>query len=94
MAESDTSRNRQDKMSVLVWLSFRSLRSHSGGALVDPALPDSVEVLLGWKEYFLPRRRSTETMHSMVQAGLVAGGNDTKEGRQTVFLTALDPQGQ
>ena len=29
----------------------------------------------------------------MVQVGIFAGGKDTKEGRQTVFLTALDPQG-
>ena len=28
-----------------------------------------------------------------MQAGLLAGGKDTKEGRETVFYTVLDPLG-
>ena len=30
-------------------------------------------------------------LHSILQAGLIAGGKDVEEGRQTVFFTALDP---
>ena len=31
-------------------------------------------------------------MHSIIHSGLIAGGKDTKEGRQTVFFTAEDPK--
>ena len=30
-------------------------------------------------------------LHSIIQSGLIAGGKDTKEGRQTVFCTAVKP---
>ena len=33
------------------------------------------------------------TVHSIMQARLIAGGNDTKEGRQTVFFSVVDPLG-
>ena len=58
-------------------LSFRALRSRSGGALVVTTSELHLRRCTPWR-----------------QAGLVASGNDTKEGWQTVFLTALDPQGQ
>ena len=29
--------------------------------------------------------------HSLIRSGLIAGGKDTKEGRQTVFFAAVDP---
>ena len=32
-------------------------------------------------------------MNSIPQAGLIAGGRDTGDGRQTVFFTPLDPEG-
>ena len=32
-------------------------------------------------------------MNSIVQAGLFVGGEDIKEGRQTVFFTTLEPTG-
>ena len=32
-------------------------------------------------------------MKSILQAGLTAGGKDTKEGRHTVFFTPYDPLG-
>ena len=30
-------------------------------------------------------------MHSIIHSGLIGGRDDTEEGRQTVFSTALDP---
>ena len=33
------------------------------------------------------------TVNSILQAGLIAGGKDTKEGRQIVFFTPFDPCG-
>ena len=33
------------------------------------------------------------TVNSILQAGLIAGGEDTKEGRQTVFFTPSYPTG-
>ena len=52
----------------------------------------NLEIPLGWKlsHYHVG---GSLAMHSIMQAGLAAGGKDAKEGRQTVFLTALDPMG-
>ena len=58
--------------------------------MVDPALLDNVEVPLGWTEY-LYHVGCSRTMHSTLEAGLIVSGQDAKEGRQTVFFTALDP---
>ena len=69
-----------------------TIHGHSGGNLVDSELLDYQEIPLGWKEYILHVGGSF-TMHSIMQAGLRAGAKDTKEGRQTVFFTALDPIG-
>ena len=71
---------------------IRAIQGHSGGALVDPELMNYVAIPLGWKEY-LYHVGGSFAMHSIMQAGLVAGGKDTKEGRQTVFFTVLDRLG-
>ena len=47
-----------------------------------------VAVLPRWKEY-LCHAGSSFTVNSIRQAG----GQDTEEGRQTVFFTPLDPSG-
>ena len=33
---------------------------------------------------------SSACLHSIIQSGLIAEGKETKEGRQTVFFTAVD----
>ena len=71
---------------------IRATQGHSGGALVDQELPNYVAIPLEWKEY-LHHVGGSFTEHSIMQAGLLVGGKDTTEGRQTVCCTALDPQG-
>ena len=43
-----------------------------------------------WKE-FLFHRGCSFSVKSVLDAGIVAGGKESKEGRQTVFFTPLDP---
>ena len=71
---------------------IRAIQGHSGGALVDPELLNYVASPLGWKEY-LYHVGGSFAMHSIVQAGLIAGGKGTKGGWQTAFFTALHSLG-
>ena len=43
-----------------------------------------------WSEY-LYHVGSSLCMHSIIRSGLIAGGKDAKEGRQTVFFKAVHP---
>ena len=45
-----------------------------------------------WKE-FLYHRGCSSNSKSILQAGVIAGGRDRKEGRKIVFFTPLDPFG-
>ena len=83
---SDSQWLRQTQISVLHKLEtttscmFAPSTGHSGGDLINPELLNHLAIPPRWKEY-------------LYTVGLIAGGNDTKEGRQTVFFTALDPTG-
>ena len=33
------------------------------------------------------------SLHSILKSGLIAGGRESKEGRQTIFFTPLNPFG-
>ena len=37
---------------------------------------------------------TSQHCNSIPQSGLAAGGKDSKEGRQTVFFTAVDPMNE
>ena len=69
---------------------MRAIQGPSGGTKVDPPLLDNVEISHKWSEY-LCHLGCSRCTHSILQSGLIAGGKDAKEGRQTVFFTALDP---
>ena len=71
-------------------LDVRAIQGHSGGELVAPELLNHVAIPLRWKEY-LCHVGSSLTVNSILQAGLITGGKDTKEERQTVFFTPSDP---
>ena len=73
-------------------LHVRTIQCHPGGELMSPELLNQVAIPLRWKEY-LYRVGSSFTVNSIQQAGLT-GAKDTKEGRQTVFFTPIDPQGE
>ena len=57
---------------------IRAIQGHSSGMSMSPRLMNYVMIPYKWK-------------HSMAEAGLVAGGRERKEGRQTTFFTPLDP---
>ena len=71
-------------------LHVRAIQGHSGGELIAPELLNHVAIPPRWKEY-LYHVGSFFAVNSILQAGLIAGGRDTEEGRQTVFFTFLDP---
>ena len=71
-------------MSVLLgfqWihsLYVRAIQGHTGGTKVEPSVQGNLEIPCNWIEYI--------HIHS-IQAGLIAGEEDSNEGRQTVFFT-------
>ena len=69
---------------------LRAIQGHSGGNQVDPLLLDSVKIPYMWSEY-LYHVGSSLCMHSIIHAGLIAGGKDAEEGRQTVFFKSVNP---
>ena len=68
---------------------MRAIQGHSGGTKVVPVFLDNVEIPCTWSECFY--HGCSRHTHSILQSGLIAGGKDAKEGRQTVFFTASDP---
>ena len=66
-------------------INLRAIQGHSEGTAVGPAQLDNVEIPHGWREY-IHHVSCSRFVHSIFQAG----GKDAKEGRQTVFCTALD----
>ena len=71
-------------------LDVRAIQGHSGGELVAPELLNHVAIPLRWKEY-LCHVGSSLTVNSILQAGPITGGKDTKEERRTVFFTPSGP---
>ena len=51
----------------------------------DLSLQDNVQIPYNWREY-IHHGGSSRCRSSIVQSGLIAGGTDSKGGRQTVFL--------
>ena len=76
---------------VLSYLRANS-RAHTGGELIAPELKDHLASPLRWKE-FLYHRGCSFNVTWILDARLIAGGKDRKEGRQKVFFTPLDPFG-
>ena len=72
---------------------MRAIRGHSGGNKVDLALQANVEIPQKWvdKIYHVG---SSHDRNSVLRSSLVAGQEDSKEGRQAVFFTAVDPMNE
>ena len=88
----------QDEISVLpgsslcvTILFLRAIHGHSGENQIDPLLHDNVLLLSDFAEYIY-HVGSSHDMHSIIQPGLILGGKDVKEGRQTVFFTWRSPE--
>ena len=71
-------------------LYLRATQGHSGIPKTDPSWQDHVVIPNGFTE-FIFHVGSSHDLHSTIQSGLIAEGKDAKQGRQTVFFTAVDP---
>ena len=56
----------------------------------SPRLMNHVMIPYKWKRFIHHVGRARD-QYSKAEAGLVAGGKERKEGRQTIFFTPLDP---
>ena len=71
-------------------LYVRAIQGHSGGDLIDPELLNHVAIPPRWKEYFY-HVGSSFTVNSIPQAGLIAGGRDTKRRATDGLLHTFRP---
>ena len=60
---------------------------------VAPELMRHVLLPYKWKEIVYQKGRSFN-MKSILEHGLIARGKDSKEGKQTIFFTPLNPFGK
>ena len=79
-------------MSVLCRLEQQSLAWSRHPRFDWSWIVNHVAIPSRWKEDFY-HVGSSCTVNSILQAGLIAGGKDTEEWRQTVFFTPSDPTG-
>ena len=71
-------------------LYIRAIQGHTGGNLIALELMGHVAVPSKWKE-FLCYRGCSSCVTSIFKSGLIAVGRESKEGRQTLFFTLLNP---
>ena len=71
-------------------LYLRALQGHSGNNLIDPMLQDNVVIGTGIFP-FIYHVGCTFNVHSIINNGLVPGGQDLSR-RQTVFFLLVDPR--
>ena len=58
--------------------------------VISPRLMNYVMILYKWKRFIYHVGRARD-QYSIAEIGLVAGGKEREEGRQTIFFTPLDP---
>ena len=69
---------------------IRAIQGHPGGMIISPRLMNYVMILHRWKRFIYDVGRARD-QYSIAEAGLVAGGKEREEGRQTIFFIPLDP---
>ena len=62
--------------------------STAGGNMIASQLMGHVIIRHNWKE-FVFHRDCSFNINSILESGLIAGGRESKEGRQTIFFTPL-----
>ena len=87
---SNNTRFQYCKNSRDVLLYIRALQGHTGGNVMAPELMGHVAVPCKWKEFLIHRGCSYDVT-SILKSGLIAGGRESKEGRQTIFFTPCFP---
>ena len=71
-------------------LYLRGLQSHSRRNPTDPSLQDNVLIPNNFFEYIY-HVGCAINLHSIINSGLIAGGQNSSRKRQTVFFTAVNP---
>ena len=89
---SNKTRLQHCKNSRHVLLYIRAIQGHNGGNLIVPELMGHVAIPNTWKEFLLHRGCSRDVT-SILKSGLIAVRRASKEGRQTIFFTPLNPPG-
>ena len=69
---------------------FRAIQRHSGGMISQPELMNYVLIPYKWKQFICHTGRARDRF-SIAEVGLVTGDKESKEGRQAIFFTPLDP---
>ena len=69
---------------------IRAIQGHSGGMIILPRLMNYVMTPYQWKRFIYHVGRARD-QYSIAEIGLVAGGTEREEGRQTIFFTPFDP---
>ena len=72
---------------------FRAIKRHHGGITIVPELMWHVLLPYDWKE-FVFLRFCPFSIQSILENKLIAGGKQSKEGRQTIFKTPLNIFGE
>ena len=70
---------------------IRAIQGQSGGMIISPRLMNYVMIPHEWKRFIYHVGRARD-QYSIAENGLVAGGMERKEGRQTIFFTPLPIQ--
>ena len=86
---SNKTRFQYCKNSRDVLLYIQATQRHTGGNMIAPELMGHVAVPFKWKEFLVYRGCSFDVT-SILKSGLIAGGRESKEGRQTIFFTPLN----
>ena len=73
-------------------LYIRAIQGHTSGNLTALELMGHVAIPCKWREFLFHRGCSFDVT-SIIKSGLIAGGRESKEGRQTIFFTPLNPFG-
>ena len=71
-------------------LYLRALQSHSGRNPIDPTLQGNVLIPNNFFEYIY-HIGCAVNLHSIINSGLIAGGQNSSRERQTVFFTSVNP---
>ena len=71
-------------------LYLRALQGHSGRNPIDPSLQDNVIILDGFFEYIY-HIGCAINLHSIINSGLIPGGQSLSKERHTVFFSAVNP---
>ena len=71
-------------------LYLRALQGHSGRSPIDPILQDTVLIPNNFFKYIY-HVGCAINLHSIINSGLIPGGQNSSRDRQTVFFTAVNP---